>query len=1084
MRNYDFHQLLSPEDFAHLAGDLVEKKEGISLRITPKGKDGGIDFHDHDYKIMGQVKNYKDSFTQLKSALKEELPKVRKIKPERYMLVTATTCTDQNKKELVHLFQGYLTEQDILDKEDLNRLLSREEYHRLEVSYLNLLVPNMGVLMHTIDQTVHKNIYTQTEFELSKIIEQQPYYVTTPVFFEARKQLLENQVILISGEPGVGKTMLGRMLCANILNNHPESQFIKVNKVSELYDIYDKDQSQVYFFDDFWGEIQFNFQITPEEERKLMDFIHHITAFKNKWLVITTREYILNEGLNKNPKTVKDYISRKFRFELKEIGKKDKFDILYQHLRRSPLSFEQLNYVLSNWDFLVSHQNYTPRLISTYLLDYKKDFNLSGREFYNNFISYLNSPYTYWEEVVEKLSFENVLLLLLCALEEKEVLLSTLQSQMYELLEQKNMNYSFKENLQILEDTFLVVMNQDGSLVARLKNPSYRDFLLDYLGKNSLKYLPYLLKYMNTIDQCCLVFQHINKENNGKIDNRCYMELELKLLHWLEDIHFYQEDFKISVLTRCAKNLNVGYHSMLGDYILTYIKNVHKSLDTVLLEDDVNFMYFPDLVKEVEKNYSLEEYAFDFIHFYLVGSYTLENFFAFLEWENIFPEIFHEFLVENKTLIRSYLEEATLNDAFGCQEIGDLEGFATIEEDLYTIEERIHITCSKKVLKKIDQLYDKTEQNPEFDTPINDLEKSESKREPSLTEQEHQKIENQIIEMIGESQTISYADLQERLENISDASSKKRMNKLYNHASSFRNLLWYKNSFDLLEQYFTLHPLSTKEVTFYNNFISFLKKKSQLSLTDLEKIQILAMNLLGQEKVVFTEEDGMEFLDAAYDVHLLHSSFFHRRGKWYHFIHPNIQYFLCLQLYQRFSSIGSLGRYIELFERNVKHWVKIGYYIEASSGLYPVVESLFPNQWMDLVTKRFMEFLNSINKKDEVTIATSMLVPFQLQYYYHWDGSCNGNYYNTFLYDLIDIYFDVDVASYFDYIDEEDSLHHFLDQFVGKKDGFFVNDYVNRKTFKKLLIENGIVDELNKLYHQINDFVLSHTLIESGYKDE
>lgn len=299
-----------------------------------------------------------------------------------------------------------------------------------------------------------------------------------------------------------------------------------------------------------------------------------------------------------------------------------------------------------------------------------------------------------------------------------------------------------------------------------------------------------------------------------------------------------------------------------------------------------------------------------------------------------------------------------------------------------------------------------------------------------------------------------------------------------------RSLLWYQKSYDLLEDYFTKHNLSRKEVTLYDGFIDYLKNRSSLSSDELEEIQLLAMNLLIQEKVVFTEEEGMEFLNAEYDVHLLHSFFFHRRGQWYHFIHPNIQYFLCLQLYQRFSSIGSLRQLIQLFEKNVKNWVKIGYYIESSSCLYPVIESLFPRRWMDLVVKRFTEFLNSIKKKDEVTIATSMLLPFQLQYHYHWDGSCNGNYYNTFLYDLIDIYFGVDVASYFDYIDEDNSLQHFLDQFVGEKEGFFVNDYVNRKTFKKLLIENGIVDELNKLYQQINDFVLSHTLIESGNKNE
>lgn len=58
MRNYDFHELLSFDEFQRFATELVS----------------------------------------LKSALKKEIDNVKKLKPNRYIIVTSITCTKKIKK--------------------------------------------------------------------------------------------------------------------------------------------------------------------------------------------------------------------------------------------------------------------------------------------------------------------------------------------------------------------------------------------------------------------------------------------------------------------------------------------------------------------------------------------------------------------------------------------------------------------------------------------------------------------------------------------------------------------------------------------------------------------------------------------------------------------------------------------------------------------------------------------------------------------------------------------------------------------------------------------------------------------------
>ena len=99
MLNYDFTQSLSPIDFELLSKDLLEAELGIRFENFKEGKDKGIDLRYAPQSgkagVVVQCKRYGvNQFANLKSSLKNiELPKIKKLHPERYILATSAGLT-------------------------------------------------------------------------------------------------------------------------------------------------------------------------------------------------------------------------------------------------------------------------------------------------------------------------------------------------------------------------------------------------------------------------------------------------------------------------------------------------------------------------------------------------------------------------------------------------------------------------------------------------------------------------------------------------------------------------------------------------------------------------------------------------------------------------------------------------------------------------------------------------------------------------------------------------------------------------------------------------------------------------------
>ena len=105
MPDYDFSQL-SPHDFELMCRDLLQAECGLTLESFKTGKDGGIDFRyaNAGKQIIVQCKRFVDTgFDGLLRVLRNEAAKIKKLKPDRYILMTAASLSPANKARITEV---------------------------------------------------------------------------------------------------------------------------------------------------------------------------------------------------------------------------------------------------------------------------------------------------------------------------------------------------------------------------------------------------------------------------------------------------------------------------------------------------------------------------------------------------------------------------------------------------------------------------------------------------------------------------------------------------------------------------------------------------------------------------------------------------------------------------------------------------------------------------------------------------------------------------------------------------------------------------------------------------------------------
>ncbi len=588
--------ILSPIEFEELCKDIISDKLKMEFKTFKIGKDGGIDLRNKENGIVCQCKHIK-KYSDLKSSLEKEKNKIKLIKElKKYYLMVSTELTPKNEDEILELMKDYLkSSEQLISIKELESILDNEE--KLEILKRNskLWLTSYRVLEIFQNKFMDfqvASIYNEIKSEIN-------YFVETKIFKECLEKIKKEKILIITGSPGVGKTINSNMVVARMLT---DNQNLKVKTITgsnyeELIKSLNKDEEELIILDDFLG--QSYLEKTTSDIDNIISIINYVLKNSKKFLLLNSRLYVISQTKNENEKISRILDSletNKYIINMDEISLLERTKILYNlhYFNNVPYSyFEELrkkDLLYYRFENIINHRNYSTRIIEYCVLNYQRNM-IKKEKYYDYIIDNLTNPSKVWKVQFGKLSKEEISYLHTMYSISSSNVSNNILRECYDNVT-KNRNYDTEKNsfITISEKMTNSIIKQelnDKDIILNVINPSVNDYMLNDLKRNPVE-LEKMIKESIYLEQ----IKNIVKLNNNMINKIDKPLLEYKSL---------SDDKNISIInfiveyTYCAENLK------------NYVKKIYsakKIIDTRLLELLSS--------KKLINYYNLEEYLFDY----------------------------------------------------------------------------------------------------------------------------------------------------------------------------------------------------------------------------------------------------------------------------------------------------------------------------------------------------------------------------------------------------------------------------------------------------------------------------------------
>lgn len=752
MTDYNFLNL-SPYEFEILTRDLLQKHLGCFVESFTSGADNGIDLRcSIAGKTIIQCKRYKD-FSQLFRSLKKESAKLITLSPDRYIVVTSVELNPQRKDKILNLFTPFvLSTSDIIGKEDLNNLLTR--FPEVERDHYKLWLSSVNILQ----QIINRKIVNQSKFVLDEIKDKIKVYVQNKSFSEAIELLRKERYVVVSGIPGIGKTTLAEIIVFDLLAKGVEDFIYLSDSIQEGFKMYEEERTQVFLFDDFLGRNFLENSINTNDESLIVKFISRIKKSKNKYLVITTREYVLKQAKQRfDILESVDFV--KCVIDLSKYTSLVKAKILYNHLffNGAPIEYikeiKTQNYLLK----IIEHTNYSPRIIETFTQKKLWD-EYSAASFPKALFNMFENPEAVWKHAFENSISQNARVVMFVFLINKSgVEYSKLYGSVLNFSEQFGIKYSinfnslsFKRSVKELEGTFISInMEQGKQYLISYQNPSIQDFLVNYVNKDesikedlieSIVYLESALRIFaySDFDSDLRNKLTLSKDQFNLLKNVLYCRFDSIIYDGYLSTFDSEEDIIIKKLFSIDKYLKTQKGDRQNEFVC-------EKLAQTLYSKKINnsCVYFIILIIEYKSKLTIDLYS---IMEHLVG--IIQDPHELLEFANLLEideEAYNRFFVDKKmdcnNMIDGVVDSLTdgVNDNYD-EIIEDLERIN--DEFDYDVDDHINDLLEQKENASIndDIEYDYWEYK-EHENAQSNVEESNSNSKPEF---EFESVESRI----------------------------------------------------------------------------------------------------------------------------------------------------------------------------------------------------------------------------------------------------------------------------------------------------------------------------------------------------
>ena len=255
MPTYNFSEL-SYFEFESLCRDLLQAELELTLELFGPGRDRGIDIryvgraNGERKTIVAQCKCWNENaFDNLLSHLRnDELPKIQALKPSRYILMTSVALTPDRKDRIIAELEPWIkSPSDIFGKDDISGLIARHQ--EVERRHIKLWLTSTEVLRALLNS----DIATRSEGALEEARRLNSVCgFRTRAFVGCERFWRSTHVCVISGMPGVGKSMLANVLLAAYASEGYQPIVISAD-IEEGERTWSSKDRQVFHYDDFLG---------------------------------------------------------------------------------------------------------------------------------------------------------------------------------------------------------------------------------------------------------------------------------------------------------------------------------------------------------------------------------------------------------------------------------------------------------------------------------------------------------------------------------------------------------------------------------------------------------------------------------------------------------------------------------------------------------------------------------------------------------------------------------------------------------------------------------------------------------------
>jgi len=608
---YDFSKL-NDREFEALGASVISKILSKRIETFKAGRDGGVDgrfWIGKKEEGIIQCKHYVETpYNSLISKLKsEEVAKVKKINPEKYIFITSKKLSRLNKQEIKKIFHPFIKrEDDIFGKEDLNDFLTKKENQDIVEQNFKLWITSATVL----DLIHHNAIKGRSESTIREIEENSYKYAITENHNKGLKILEENNVIILTGEPGIGKTTLADNLALYYTAKGYEFCDIEEN-ISEAESLFrEREKKKILFYcDDFLGSNLYD-AINNKRDSHIVKFINRVCKDNSKKFILTSRTNILNKAYSLSHRFQNENIrDNEFLLRVENLTIIDKAQILYNHIYYSNLNKEYLDKIYEDKKYkdIIKHPNFNPRIIE-FVTDSIRVGNTIPDDYWEYIKRNLEEPDDIWADYFQNQTDDCIrALTFLTVFNNGRISEEVLRRSYNTFLRLHTVNLgdssdkSF-EAIRKIATKSLLNRNQTSKKNYEyvLFNPSITDFVLSSysdeseLISNILKSLETetSLRYLHTIS----VYKKINKQCSKSIQENLFeyfFESKMEEEDWdFLILLSYQDFFNENLIKQIEQFLNklINADNPQGNY-LSELLSILTDFDPKIEIKDFKFLY-------------------------------------------------------------------------------------------------------------------------------------------------------------------------------------------------------------------------------------------------------------------------------------------------------------------------------------------------------------------------------------------------------------------------------------------------------------------------------------------------------------